>query len=61
MIALPKEALCLVGIVMCDFRYSLVMRLILPCVMCTNVMCVDIVDIFTYLMKLSICYFSPTY
>ena len=60
MIALPKEALCLVGIVMCDFRYSL-MRLIFACVMCTNVMCVGIVDIFTYLMKLSICYFSPTY
>ena len=49
----PKEALCLIGIVVWDFRYS--PETCFSCVMCTNVMCIDIVDIFfTYFMKLSI-------
>ena len=46
MLAFRKEALCLVGIVMWDFRYSPVVRLIFACVMCTNVMCIGIVDMF---------------
>ena len=46
MLAFSKEALCLVGIVVWDFRYSLVMRLIFAYVMCNNVMCIGIVDIF---------------
>ena len=46
MLAFPKEALCLVGIVVWDFRYSPIVRLIFTYVMCTNVMCNDIVNIF---------------
>ena len=58
----PKEALCLVGIVVWDFKYSPVVRLICACVMCTNVMCVGIVGFFfffTHFMKLQTCYFLP--
>ena len=61
MFAFLKEALCLVGIAMWDFSYSPVVRIFFVCVMCINVMCVSIVNIFTNLMKFLICYFSPTY
>ena len=61
MLAFPKEALCLVGIVVWDFSYSLVVKFFFVCVMCINVMCVSIVNIFTNLMKFLICYISPTY
>ena len=46
MLAFPKEALWLVGIVVWDFRYSPIVRLIFVCVMCINVICIGIVDIF---------------
>ena len=56
MLAVPKEALCLVGIILWDFRHSPVVtrETYFVYVMCTNEMCVDIVDIFTYFMKLPI-------
>ena len=55
MLAVPKEALCLVGIILWDFRRSPVARLILL-MLCVPMKCVlaYIVDIFTYFMKLPI-------
>ena len=53
MLAFPKEALCLVDIVMWDFRYSPIMRLIFACVMYTNVMCIGIVDMFYLFHEIS--------
>ena len=45
MLDFPKEALCLLDIVVWDFRDSPVVRLIFSCAMCTNVMCAGIMDI----------------
>ena len=61
----PKEALCLVGIVVWDFKYSPFVRLICACVMCTNVMCVGIVGFFFFFFysfhEIANMLFSPTY